>query len=60
MQLFPQAAQAQDVNKLYSIVILLRNVRFIEIVWEIYFYANLKLCLNKATNVQIKVTYFKV
>ena len=35
-----QVAQAQDVNKLFTIAILLRNVRFIEIVWEIYLYAN--------------------
>ena len=35
-----QAAQAQDVNKLFTIAILLRNVRFIEIVWGIYLYAD--------------------
>ena len=40
LQVEAQAAQAQDVNKLYSIAILLRNVRFIEIVLEIYLYAN--------------------
>ena len=57
----PQAAQAQDVNLInvsYSIPILLRNVRFIEIVWEVNLFS--ELCLDKPSNVQIKVTYFKV
>ena len=45
-----QAAQAQDVNKL-----LLRNVRFIEIVWEIGLYLHNYECANKGHLLQGQV-----
>ena len=52
-----QAAQAQDVNKLFNSDIVTQRTIYRDCM------GNLPLCepcLNKAMNVQIKVTYFKV
>ena len=52
-----QAAQAQDVNKLFNSDTVTQHTIYRDCMGNLPL---CQLCLNKATSVQIKITYFKV
>ena len=54
---FTQAAQAQDVNKLFNSDTVTQRTIYRDCMGNLPLCL---LCLSKATNVQIKATYFKV